>query len=202
MSTKITLVRGDITRQDGIDAVVNAAHPSLEGGGGVDGAIHRAAGSLLLAECRKYPAVPADEVGAPTRHVLTRDPPWRPRAVRCEVGDAVVTEGFGVAKWVVHTVGPLYDAAQPENMAVLLSSAYVNSLATAKEAGAKTVAFPAISCGVFGYPLKEAAKIALLAAVEHGDDLDEVRFVLFDEAAFDAFSAAFTEALAAGVIRL
>lgn len=198
----ITIVRGDITRQDGIDAVVNAAHPSLLGGGGVDGAIHRAAGLQLLDACRDLPVVEPDEVGAPTRHVQTRDGPDRSRNVRCVVGDAVVTEGFGVAKWVVHTVGPLYDASQPENMAVLLRSAYVNSLASAVEAGARTVALPAISCGVFGYPLAEAADIALLAAVEHGDDLDEVRFVLFDEAAFDAFSKAYTAALAAGAIRL
>ena len=165
-SSAIELVHGDITQQD-TDAIVNAANRTLLGGGGVDGAIHRAGGPAILEECRKLGG--------------------------CETGDArITTAGRLKAKWVVHTVGPVYrdgKHGEPE----LLASCHRRSLEVALENGAKSVAFPAISCGLYGYPLAEAANIALKTAAEflraHAD-IELVRIVLFDRRTFDAFSAA------------
>jgi O-acetyl-ADP-ribose deacetylase (regulator of RNase III) len=164
---RITVVEGDLTQQD-VDAIVNAANPAMLGGGGVDGAIHRAAGPELLAACRK---VPADRLG-----------------VRCPTGQARITPGFRLkARHVIHTVGPIYgEHPDPERA---LASAFRESLKLAVANGLRTIAFPAISCGVYGYPLDEAARIALSVARE-GWDLDEIRFVLFGRDAFEAFSAA------------
>lgn len=145
MTTAIEVVRGDITRL-GVDAIVNAANERMLGGGGVDGAIHRAAGPELLAACRAVPEV------AP--------------GVRCPTGEARITPGFALpARFVIHTVGPIWrggDAGEP----VLLASAYRSSLALAAEHGAASVAFPAISTGVYGYPADEAARIAVRTVTE------------------------------------
>ena len=164
----ITVEGGDLTRAQ-VDAIVNAANPAMLGGGGVDGAIHARAGRRLLEACRK---VPADELG-----------------VRCPVGEARITPGFELpAAHVIHTVGPVY-RTHP-NPAQALASAYRSSLALAVEHGLRTIAFPAISCGAFGYPLREAAQIALGVAREQSWDLDEIRFVLFDPRALEAWRAA------------
>jgi len=152
----IRALRGDLTRQE-VDAIVNAANSSLLGGGGVDGAIHRAAGRQLLGACRALPEA-------------------RP-GVRCPTGEARITPGFDLpAKHVIHTVGPVYH--RHPHPASALAAAFRNSLRLAEEHGLRTVAFPAISCGAYGYPLEEAAAIAVRVARE-GWDLDEIRFVLF-----------------------
>ncbi|MFJ4677316.1 O-acetyl-ADP-ribose deacetylase [Kitasatospora sp. NPDC088783] len=165
--TQITLVQGDITEQQ-VDVVVNAANSSLLGGGGVDGAIHRRGGPEILAECRELRASRYAE-GLPT-------------------GQAVATTaGRLPARWVVHTVGPVYRAEDYRQRAELLASCYRESLRVAVGLGARTVAFPAVSAGIFGWPLDDAARIALTAVAEEGPDLDEVRFVLFGADAYESF---------------
>jgi O-acetyl-ADP-ribose deacetylase (regulator of RNase III) len=164
----IEIVRGDLTVQD-VDAIVNAANSSLLGGGGVDGAIHRAAGPSLLAACRQLRSTTLPD-GLPT-------------------GRAVATPGFDLpARWVIHTVGPIYDAHDhPEH---LLASCYVDSLRVADEIEARTVAFPAISCGIYGYPVREAAPIAVETVRTCETNVEVVRFVLFGDDTYDLFSAA------------
>jgi O-acetyl-ADP-ribose deacetylase (regulator of RNase III) len=163
---KITFVQGDITEQD-VDAIVNAANHSLLGGGGVDGAIHRQGGSEILAECQKlrqdrYPD------GLPT-------------------GQAVATTaGRLKARWVIHTVGPTY--AESKDKSQLLADCFRNSLAIADDLGAGTVAFPAISTGVYRWPVDDAARIALETLRATDTQVNEVRFVLFDQRAYDAFT--------------
>jgi len=165
----ITLVQGDITEQR-VDAIVNAANSSLLGGGGVDGAIHRRGGPEILAECRRLRD--------------TRYPDGLP------TGQAVATTaGELPARWVIHTVGPVYSTR--EDRSHLLASCYTSSLAVADELGAATVAFPAISTGIFGWPMANAAEIALTAVRQAETSVQEVRFVLFDAAAYATFSAAF-----------
>ena len=162
----LELVQGDITQQ-GTDAIVNAANPTLLGGGGVDGAIHRGAGPDLLAECRTLGG--------------------------CETGDAKITKGYNLkAKHVIHTVGPVYrraGARAPE----LLASAYRRSLEVASDNGLKSVTFPSISTGAYGYPLDEAAPIALKTVAdflkEH-PEIELVRFVLFDSKTLAAYEEA------------
>ncbi|HYU57841.1 MAG TPA: O-acetyl-ADP-ribose deacetylase [Actinomycetota bacterium] len=162
------MVLGDITEQE-VDAVVNAANSSLLGGGGVDGAIHRRGGPEILAECRRLRAERFPD-GLPT-------------------GQAVATSGGRLpARWVIHTVGPVY--AMSEDRSALLASCHVESLRIADELGARTVAFPAISTGVYGYPLEEAAPVALRAVLEADTAVEEARFVLFDRRARDAFRRA------------
>ncbi len=165
--TAVTATRGDITRQS-VDAIVNAANERMLGGGGVDGAIHRAAGPELLTACRAVPEV--------------RD------GVRCPTGEARLTEGFALpAAFVIHAVGPRY--VMPD-AAGLLASAFRSSLRLASEHPAiRSVALPAISCGVYGYPVAEAAPIAVGVARE-GWDLDAIRFVLFGPVEHAAFEAA------------
>ena len=165
---KIKLVKGDITEQE-VDAIVNAANQTLLGGGGVDGAIHRKGGSDILDACKQLRAGRYEQ-GLPT-------------------GEAVATTaGKLKARWVIHTVGPVY--ARSENRSQLLRSCHVNSLREADEIGAKTVAFPAISTGVYGYPVEEAARIAIDAVRTARTSVDEVVFVLFDDAAYAVFEAA------------
>ena len=157
----IEVVRGDITAQD-VDAVVNAANSSLLGGGGVDGAIHRAGGPAILAECRRLGG--------------------------CETGDAkATTAGELPARWVIHTVGPVWRGGGAGE-ADLLASCHRRSLEVAADLGARSVAFPAISCGIYGYPPELAAPVALGAV--QGHELDLVRFVLFGDDTYEAFQAA------------
>ncbi|MFJ8793456.1 O-acetyl-ADP-ribose deacetylase [Streptomyces sp. NPDC102462] len=164
--TTITLVQGDITRQTA-DAIVNAANSSLLGGGGVDGAIHRRGGPAIRKECRALRASRYGK-GLPTG-----------RAVATTAGDLD-------ARWVIHTVGPVFSSA--EDRSDLLASCYRESLRVADELGARTVAFPAIATGVYRWPLQTAARIALETVQGTPTTVEEARFVLFDQAAYDAFA--------------
>lgn len=165
----IELVEGDITEQD-TDVIVNAANPSLLGGGGVDGAIHRAGGPDILAECRTLGV--------------------------CEIGEAkITTAGKLKAKYVIHTVGPVYRdgrRGEPEKLALC----HRRSLALALEHGAKSVAFPAISTGVYGYPVDEAANVAIKSTVEFlmgHPGIELVRFVLYRSEVYQAFADTLVE---------
>jgi O-acetyl-ADP-ribose deacetylase (regulator of RNase III) len=163
---EIEVVEGDITEQ-AVDVVVNAANSSLLGGGGVDGAIHRRGGPEILAACR---ALRAGHLGG-----------------GLAVGQAVATTaGRLPARWVVHTVGPVHSAT--EDRSELLAACHRNSLLVAAELGAETVAFPAISTGVYRWPLDSAAEIALAAVREPVGSVRVVRFVLFGAAAHRAFA--------------
>ncbi|WDV55570.1 O-acetyl-ADP-ribose deacetylase [Streptomyces coeruleorubidus] len=164
--TTIELVQGDITRQS-VDAIVNAANSSLLGGGGVDGAIHRRGGPAILEECRKLRASRYGK-GLPT-------------------GQAVATTAGDLdARWVIHTVGPRF--SQDEDRSQLLASCYRESLRVADELGARTVAFPAVSAGIYGWPIEDAARIAVETVRARETAVEEVRFVLFDERAYEAFA--------------
>ena len=165
---EIQIERGDITTQD-TDAIVNAANESLAGGGGVDGAIHAAAGPELLAACRRLPEV-------------------RP-GVRCPTGESRLTPAFALpAAYVIHTVGPRY--SMPDAPA-LLRSAFSTSLTLASEhPEIRSIAFPAVSCGIYGYPADEAAPIAMSVARSESWGLDVIRFVLFSDALHSEFVAA------------
>jgi len=152
-----------------VDAIVNAANTTLLGGGGVDGAIHRAAGPAILAECREIRRTTFPD-GLPT-------------------GRAVATGGGDLpARWVIHTVGPVY--ARSADPAGELASCHTESLRVADELGARTVAFPAISTGAFGYPIEEAAGVAVRAIRGAETAVEEVRFVLFGRETFEAFERA------------
>ena len=167
---RIVLVEGDITEQT-VDAIVNTANATLLGGGGVDGAIHRRGGPSILEACRRIRSTEWPD-GLPT-------------------GRAVATTGGDLpARWVIHTVGPVY--AREEDPATLLSSCHTESLRIADELGAARVAFPAISTGVYGYPIDEAARVAVEAARSADTSVREVRFVLFDPKALAAFERAMT----------
>jgi O-acetyl-ADP-ribose deacetylase (regulator of RNase III) len=165
---RLVVLQGDITQQE-VDAVVNAANGSLLGGGGVDGAIHRRGGPAILEACREVRRTTWPE-GLPT-------------------GEAVpTTAGDLPSRWVIHTVGPVY-VASPDPAAEL-AACHTNALRVADEIGARTVAFPAISTGVFGYPVAEAATVAVAAAAGAATEVEEVRFVLFDEPTLEIFRAA------------
>jgi O-acetyl-ADP-ribose deacetylase (regulator of RNase III) len=159
---QLEVARGDLT-QERVDAVVNAANSSLLGGGGVDGAIHRAAGPDLLEHCRGLDG--------------------------CPTGDAVVTPGFGLsARWIVHTVGPVWHGGNDGEPA-LLASCYRRSLEEADGVGARSVAFPCISTGVFGYPSDRAAEVALTTVRSATTSVELVRFVVFDSASEGIYRA-------------
>jgi O-acetyl-ADP-ribose deacetylase (regulator of RNase III) len=165
--TAIEFVQGDITRQS-VDAIVNAANSSLLGGGGVDGAIHRRGGPEILAECRK---LRASHYGKGLR-----------------TGQAVATTAGKLdARWVIHTVGPVFSGS--EDRSELLASCYRESLRVADELGARTVAFPAVSAGIYGWPMDDAARIAVGTVRDTETAVTEARFVLFDERAYEAFAA-------------
>jgi O-acetyl-ADP-ribose deacetylase (regulator of RNase III) len=162
----VEAVRGDITRLE-VDAIVNAANASLLGGGGVDGAIHRAAGPELVAECR-------------TLH-------------GCDPGQAKATSGYRLpARYVIHTVGPVWNGGD-KGEAETLTSCYRESLRVAEGLGVRTIAFPAISTGVYGYPREQAAAIAVRETVAAADRFDRILLVAFDEETFDLYRAGLDE---------
>jgi O-acetyl-ADP-ribose deacetylase (regulator of RNase III) len=159
-------IRGDLTEQR-VDAIVNAANETLLGGAGVDGAIHRAAGPQLIAECQKLGG--------------------------CRPGEAKATRGYRLpARYVIHTVGPIWDGGTFGEEDVL-RACHRNVLAVARELGCRTLAFPAISCGLYGFPPELAAPVAVDAVRAH-ESLDLVRFVLFNDETLAAFSAAVAQA--------
>ena len=165
---KLSLIQGDITKQN-VDAIVNAANSSLMGGGGVDGAIHRAGGSEILKECEKI----IDKIG------------------RLSAGEAVITTGGNLkARYVIHTVGPIWrGGAYNEN--TLLKNAYYNSLKIAKENNLKSVAFPSISTGAYRFPVKNASIIAvntIINGIKEFKSFNEVRMVLFGKQIFDIYA--------------
>jgi O-acetyl-ADP-ribose deacetylase (regulator of RNase III) len=168
-SGRIEIVRGDITKQR-TDAIVNAANSSLMGGGGVDGAIHRAGGPAILEECRKIIA----------------------RQGSCPTGEAVITTGGNLAaKFVIHTVGPVWNGGKREE-ADKLAKCYKNSLTLAIENGIKTISFPNISTGVYGYPKKQAAEVAVHSVTEFlqtNTSITKVYFVCFDEENFELYQS-------------
>jgi O-acetyl-ADP-ribose deacetylase (regulator of RNase III) len=171
ISGKITLLEGDITQQR-VDAIVNAANTSLLGGGGVDGAIHRAAGRGLLEECRRLNG--------------------------CKTGDAKITKGYNLpADWVIHTVGPVWqDGNHGEDE--LLASCYRRCLAVAEQYEIRTIAFPAISTGVYRFPPERAAKIAVKQVkmfLDNNSSLEVVSFVCFSRQTYDCYQAAVKEIL-------
>ena len=163
---KITIKQGDITREK-VDVIVNAANTGLRGGGGVDGAIHRAAGPSVMDECRK--------IGG------------------CKTGEAVITAAGNLpAKKIIHTPGPVWhggNSGEPE----LLRSSYKNSLNLAVDNDLRTIAFPSISTGIYGYPIEEAARIALDEGLKHIDDLDEIVYVCFSQGDYETYKNIYKE---------
>ena len=170
--TTIRLIKGDITKES-VDAIVNAANSSLMGGGGVDGAIHKAGGPLILEDCKK---IVAKQGELPT-------------------GEAVITTGGNLlARFVIHTVGPVYHGGNIDEQN-LLRNAYYNSLKIGAKNNIKTIAFPSISTGIYGYPIIEASKIAFNTVVEYINKVDtsyqEIRFIVFSDNDFNVYKQLF-----------
>ncbi len=169
----LELVEGDITKEE-TEAIVNAANSGLRGGGGVDGAIHRAGGPQIMEECRK--------IG------------------RCPTGNAVITSGGRLkAKFVIHAVGPIYHGGE-KGVAELLASAYRNSLKRASENSIRSISFPSLSTGAYGYPIDDAAPIALRTIVDYlkvHEEIELVRFVLFSPEAYRVYEAALRDIVSA-----
>ena len=168
MKTEIRMIRGDITKVSDVEAIVNAANRSLLGGGGVDGAIHRAAGPKLLEECR-------------TLH-------------GCNTGEAKLTSAYSLTcRYVIHTVGPVWSGGK-RGEAELLADCYRNSLQVAVRNGIRSVAFPSVSTGVYSYPVEEAAAVAVRTVKafieEHPGELDLAEWVLFDQGTYQAYENA------------
>ncbi|MEA3490108.1 MAG: O-acetyl-ADP-ribose deacetylase [Candidatus Omnitrophota bacterium] len=163
---KIVIEQGDITKED-VDVIVNAANTGLKGGGGVDGAIHRAAGPTVMDECRR--------IGA------------------CPTGEAVITNAGNLkARKIIHTPGPVWhggSANEPE----LLRNCYKNSLDLAEENRLKTIAFPAISTGIYGYPVEDAARIAIGEGMKHLDGFDEIRYICFSPGDYEVYRKIYEE---------
>lgn len=163
----ITIKLGDITKE-AVEVIVNAANTRLLGGGGVDGAIHRAAGPSVLEECRK--------IGG------------------CKTGEAVITNAGNLkAKRIIHTPGPVWRGGD-KGEALLLTSCYQNSFALAKKYGLKSIAYPAISTGVYGYPIEEATQIAISVAKKFEKDFEEIRFICFSQRDYDVYQRILAEA--------
>ena len=176
---KIRMVKGDITKVSDVEAIVNAANNSLLGGGGVDGAIHRAAGPKLLEECRSLHG--------------------------CDTGEAKMTAAYDLpCRYIIHTVGPIWSGGT-HGEAELLANCYRNSLQLAVQRGIRSVAFPSISTGVYGYPAEAAAEIAVYTVdrflEEHPGELDLVEWVLFDRATYDVYETAQNRLTAAKIVQ-
>ncbi len=166
MMGKIVIKKGDITEED-VDVIVNAANTGLLGGGGVDGAIHRAAGPSVLEECKK--------IGG------------------CKTGEAVITNaGKLKAKKIIHTPGPVWHGGRSGEQGLLRDS-YNNSFRMARENGLKTIAFPAISTGIYGYPLEEATRIAIDEGLKALDDFDEIKYICFSRGDLEVYQKIFDE---------
>ena len=162
----ITIKLADIT-EEGVDCIVNAANTSLLGGGGVDGAIHRAAGPAVLEECRK--------IGG------------------CKTGEAVITNAGNLkVKKIIHTPGPVWKGGNQEE-ALALTNCYTNSFTLAKKYGLKSIAFPAISTGVYGYPIEEATKIAIGVAKKFEKDFEEIRFICYSQRDYEIYKIILTQ---------
>lgn len=169
MTPRVQILQGDLT-QEAADSIVNAANRKMLGGGGVDGAIHRAAGPALLEACRAIPEVQP--------------------GVRCPTGEARITPGFELpARYIIHTVGPVYRSHPRDTK--LLASAFRSSLELAVAHELRSIAFPAISCGAYGYPVEEAAAVSAAVVHERAWALDEIRFVLFSIDVLRAWTRAF-----------
>jgi O-acetyl-ADP-ribose deacetylase (regulator of RNase III) len=168
--TALTLFCGDITQQD-TEAIVNAANPTLLGGGGVDGAIHRAGGPAILAECRRI----------------------RETGGECPPGQAVITGGGNLkARYVIHTVGPVWRGGE-RNEEKTLENAYINSMMLAAQNQVTTISFPSISTGAYGFPIERACRVALHAVarfVRSHDGIREVRFIAFSQSDYEVYAAA------------
>jgi O-acetyl-ADP-ribose deacetylase (regulator of RNase III) len=172
MKDKIKIFKGDIVEQD-VDAIVNAANSGLLGGGGVDGAIHKAGGYVIDEECKAI----------------------REKQGECPTGNAVITSGGNLkAKYVIHAVGPVWEGGK-NNEDNLLASAYIESLKIADNCKLKAIAFPSISTGVYGFPVERAARIALRAVSDYLDksDIKEVRFILHNDKDYDVYLKVFNE---------
>lgn len=172
MKNNIKLLKGNIVDQD-VDAIVNAANSGLLGGGGVDGAIHKAAGNIIDEECREI----------------------REKQGGCPTGKAVITSGGNLkAKYIIHAVGPIWEGGK-SNEEGLLASAYIESLKIADKYNLKTIAFPSISTGTYGFPVERAAKIALRAVSDYLEktNIKEVRFILFSDKDYEIYTNSYDE---------